>query len=73
MELRKLMKFLHNNFRRLNEIEEASEKYLRKLTKLEVFTGEGSFKSSTAETISKSEVMLQTSCVNSSLMNKKLF
>lgn len=37
------------------------KKYLRKLTKLKAFIGEGSFKSSTAETISKSEVMLQTS------------
>jgi len=32
------------------------EKYLIKLTKLEVFIGEGSLKSSTAETISISEV-----------------
>lgn len=37
------------------------EKYLRKLTKLKAFIGEGSFNFSTAETISKSEVMLQTS------------
>ena len=59
MELRKLMKLME--LQKVNEIEEASEKYLRKLTKLEAFIGEGSFKSSTAETISKSEVMLQTS------------
>jgi len=32
------------------------EKYLRKLTKLEAFIGEGSFKSSIVETISKYEV-----------------
>jgi transcriptional regulator of heat shock response len=56
MELRKLMKFLHNNFRRLMKLKKPLEKYLKKLTKLEAFIGEGSFKSSTAETISKAEV-----------------
>jgi hypothetical protein len=61
MELRKMMKFLHNNFRRLMKLKKLLKTYLRKLTKLEAFIGEGSFKSSTAETISKSEVMLQTS------------
>jgi hypothetical protein len=53
MELRRLMKFLHNNFRRLMKLKKLQKKYLTKLTKLEVFIGEGSFKSSTAKTISK--------------------
>lgn len=50
------MKFLHNNFRKLMKLKKLLEKYLRKLTKLEAFIGEGSFKSSIVETISKSEV-----------------
>jgi len=50
------MKFLHNNFRKLMKLKKLLKKYLRKLTKLEAFIGEGSFKSSIVETISKSEV-----------------
>ena len=56
MELIKLMKFLHNNFRRLMKLKKLLEKYLIKLTKLEAFIGERSFKSSTAKTFSKSEI-----------------
>jgi hypothetical protein len=61
LKMGKLIKFLHNNFRRLMKLKKLLEKYLRKLTKLEAFSGERSFKSSSAKTISKSEVMLQTS------------
>ena len=50
------MKFLHNNFRKLMKLKKLLEKFLRKLTKLEAFIREGSSKSSTVETISKSVV-----------------
>jgi hypothetical protein len=56
LKMGKLMKFLHNNFRRLMKLNKLLEKYLRKLTKQKAFSGERFFKSSTAETISRSEV-----------------
>jgi len=39
MELRKLMKFLYNNFKRLMKLKKLVEKYHRKLTKLKAFIG----------------------------------
>lgn len=38
MELKKLIKFMHNNFRRLMKLKKLMEKYLKKLTKLKNFT-----------------------------------
>ncbi|KEH15162.1 hypothetical protein MTR_1982s0010 [Medicago truncatula] len=72
MELKKLMKFLHNNFRRLMKLKKLLEKYLRKLTKLKAFIEKGSFKSSTAETISKSEFDEQEIVLESDMGNDPL-